>query len=358
MTMTELLKDDVTPAEEGLLHHDPKPAEKMLAKAQGKVNRCKTVEDCDDLLAKVKSEGEKFNDCMETMKKAAQELNAGTIDKDEFGKKIKPCVQEMKKNCELLSFGNIVGGHKNDLTDEDIKNLHDFISGFAKLVEEKKAELKKSPESEATESFIASCESFKLNLDGATPANEGLFDKVEDPKYLQVKQIKYSKTAKLAKQTIQEAGKLLKKKNFNGAIEKYEEAKNYFKALISQTKQIPDEEITKVVGPVTSSASTTLVAGYPLVIHGKDTVKTTTAKGPGAAKKNHLKYLQDMIDRCDAYIMKVKNKEDEFTDKNSAKDAKAAAKAAKHNKGGESAEESFTFFDDDDASIFAGLDEE
>lgn len=338
MIYDEILNDqnDSTAAEEGLFSHAPKPAQKMLEKAQKRINRCKTAEECDELSAKAKSEAEKFNDCMNVMKKAAEELKDGTITKDEFKAKIKPAAAELRKNCEMLKFGNIVGNHKNDLTDDDIANLHAFISGFHTMIAERKAAI--GGNGGATESLISACEAMMINFDDE-PALEGW----GDPKSKMAHAIKYSKTRKLAKAAIKEASKLERAHDYDGAKGKYEEAKGHFKDLISQTKIIPDDLIRKITSPITET--TTEKYFYTSTATSSQSKMVKTA---GHAKQNLVDYLNKQIQECDARILKCKNHQDSYGDSQAKKEAKAAAKAAKHAPTAEeSADEAFTFFDDE-----------
>ena len=61
--------DDI--ADEGFFFK-PKSTEKLLAQVQKKANKLKSVEDCDDLLSKLKTEAAKFNECLKGMQESNQ----------------------------------------------------------------------------------------------------------------------------------------------------------------------------------------------------------------------------------------------------------------------------------------------
>lgn len=134
----EAMLDDMDIAEEGLFK--PRSLDQMLAKVQKQVNKkCKTSEDCDDLLAKLKSEENKFNSALQTMKDAATQYKEDG-DKKALKAAIGPASKDLKKTCDLINLGDVVND-KKDVTDEDIKKLHDFLVGSRKIINDKKASL-------------------------------------------------------------------------------------------------------------------------------------------------------------------------------------------------------------------------
>lgn len=142
----EAMLDDMDIAEEGLFK--PRSLDQMLAKVQKQVNKkCKTSEDCDDLLAKLKSEENKFNSALQTMKDAATQYKEDG-DKKALKAAIGPASKDLKKTCDLINLGDVVND-KKDVTDEDIKKLHDFLVGTRKIINDRKASL-----SEATEVML------------------------------------------------------------------------------------------------------------------------------------------------------------------------------------------------------------
>lgn len=268
----------------------PKEAEKVLAKVQKKIDKCKTVEECSVLQAQVKNEAAKFNDCMKTMVKAAKDFKAGTIDKKALEEKIAPCVTELKKNCEILKFGEFVGNKKKSLTDEDISNLHAFLVGFLKAVNKKKAELSgnggaaKESVTEA-DKFAAGCESLMININNPDqPATEA-FEKTK-----MTLRIRFSKDRKAAKLLMKQAKGYMKEKNYDEAISTYKKAKAAFKELISQLKAVPDYDFTGIIGHQVGS-----IGDKKTENHGE---------APTVLKADTTELFKNYMTKCDERIQK------------------------------------------------------
>lgn len=138
--LDEFLDDDeMEPAEESLFHK-PKSVEKMLSIVQKRVRKkCKTVEACDDMLATLNQESQKFNDAMKQLKQAAVQYSEDG-DKKALSHTVKPIVSGLKKSCDLLKLSDIADNAKN-ITDDDLQKLRDFISGATKIVKDHKASL-------------------------------------------------------------------------------------------------------------------------------------------------------------------------------------------------------------------------
>ena len=151
--LESLLNDlDNELAMEGLFSK-PKSAEQMISKVKKNISKkCKTVEDCDDMLAKLKTEEEKFNSALKTMKDAAVQFKNGEIDKKELKNIIKPATAELKKTCNIISLKDI-NADTNNVTDEEIQKLRDFLVGTREAINERKKELTGGDDS-ATESWM------------------------------------------------------------------------------------------------------------------------------------------------------------------------------------------------------------
>ena len=148
--LTEL---DNEMAMEGLFSK-PKTVDQMIDKVKKNINKkCKTVEDCDDMLAKLKTEEEKFNASLKTMKDAAVQFKNGEIDKKELKGIIKPAVSDLKKTCNIISLKDI-NEDTDNVTDEEIQKLHDFLVGTREAIDARKKELSGDDDDVAEESFL------------------------------------------------------------------------------------------------------------------------------------------------------------------------------------------------------------
>lgn len=152
-------------AQEGLFK--PRTLDQMLNKVQKQVDKkCKSVDACDDLLAKLKKEETKFNASLKTMKNAALQFKADG-DNKALKAAIGPASKDLKKTCDLINFSDVVD-NKQDVTDADIKKLHDFLVGTRKIINEKKKALKSSGAMEGMTDMDYT--DFDLYLDAAMEA--------------------------------------------------------------------------------------------------------------------------------------------------------------------------------------------
>jgi hypothetical protein len=87
--------------------------------------KCKTVEDCDNMLNVITTEAVKFNSCMESMAGAGKELKSGSISKEEFKEKIAPAINELKTNCESLGIATegLMDKFKKKPSEEETKMI-------------------------------------------------------------------------------------------------------------------------------------------------------------------------------------------------------------------------------------------
>lgn len=144
----------------------PKTVEKMLASLTKTINKkCKTPEDCDTMLENIASEEAAFNGALTAMKEAAQAFKDGTITKKEMKDKIKPEAKKLKKTCNILKLSDI-NDKTDNVTDEELQNLKDFLVGAKDAINAKKDELSDT----ATESLLPD------TADNVTPATEGVVE--------------------------------------------------------------------------------------------------------------------------------------------------------------------------------------
>lgn len=99
--------------------------------------KCTTPEECDKILDKIDDQTEKFNECLSDAKDKAQDCKDGKCDKAEMAKVIDEKMgnlKDMAKNIGVASEGDVP-------TEEDIKNVKDYLEGSKEIVEAKKDEL-------------------------------------------------------------------------------------------------------------------------------------------------------------------------------------------------------------------------
>lgn len=164
-------ENQMDPATEGLFSK-PKTLDEMLANVKKTVDKkCKTSEDCEDWLAKVKNEEEKFNSAIKALQEATKKYQSDN-DQKALKATCKPILKNLKKTCNILSMKDISADAGN-ITEEELKKLRDFLVGAKKIINDKAAECKKGDcdhsDNEGAEESANGCESFLAMLQDDTP---------------------------------------------------------------------------------------------------------------------------------------------------------------------------------------------
>lgn len=138
-------------AQEGLFTKK-KTVEDLLATAQKKVSRLKTVEDVDAKLQAVNESGKAVNTTLKTMADAAKKRAAGSMDDKDFVAAIKEASKTIASPIKTLyaKLGNVVES-KASVTSDEIQAFQKYLSGLKKLLNDRKNELAKT--SAAKESY-------------------------------------------------------------------------------------------------------------------------------------------------------------------------------------------------------------
>lgn len=99
--------------------------------------KCTTPEECDKVIDKIDAQTDKFNDALAAAKDKAQDCKDGKCDKAEMAQVVDAkmcCLKDMAKTIGVASEGDVP-------TEEDIKNVKDYLEGAKEIVETKKDEL-------------------------------------------------------------------------------------------------------------------------------------------------------------------------------------------------------------------------
>lgn len=138
-------------AQEGLFTKK-KTVEDLLATAQKKVSRLKTVEDVDAKLQAVNESGKAVNTTLKTMADAAKKRAAGSMDDKDFVAAIKEASKTIASPIKTLyaKLGNVVES-KASVTSDEIQAFQKYLSGLKKMLNDRKKELAKA--SAAKESY-------------------------------------------------------------------------------------------------------------------------------------------------------------------------------------------------------------
>ena len=167
-------ESQMDPATEGLFSK-PKTLDEMLANVKKTIDKkCKTSEDCDDWLAKIKGEEEKFNTAIKNLQEATKKYQEDG-DKKALKATCKPILKNLKKTCNILSMKDISDDAEN-ITEDELKKLRDFLVGAKKIISDKAAELSDGGCGDggecAEEGCGGSCESFLAMLQGCDGSDQ------------------------------------------------------------------------------------------------------------------------------------------------------------------------------------------
>ena len=128
-----------------------KTVDDLLAKARKTLKRkLKTVADCDDYMAAIKSESTKFNECLKSLQVAKKKYDAGKIVPKDFDETVKAAAMLLNKNCKQLQakLGNFVDD-KRAITAEEIAAFNAYVKGLGEIVKEIMKERRASAAKEA-----------------------------------------------------------------------------------------------------------------------------------------------------------------------------------------------------------------
>lgn len=260
----------------------------------------KTVDQAAQLENKLSEEAAQFNNCLLTMSNAIRKCERGEISKEEALSDCAPCVAALKNKCVALTLSNakIVG---DDITEDEIAMLREYITGCKDIVADRKVEL---------QDCSCASESFMDDYSVATEAS-GV-----------AKSIRQSTDAKTAAECYKQAKKLY-------AVGSKDEAKKYLaKAKKLYEKCLATAKKHGKMKQVNREASQRAKYGVGTVSEFKktDTYKDTVAFAPGIGAV--IDYFEDRIDACTALQLQWDNKAGKSTFKETKAQLKAERKAA------------------------------
>ena len=163
-------------AQEGLFSQK-KSVDDLIAIAQKKVTRLKTVEDVDAKLGAVNDCGRQVNTCLKQMSDAAKKKAAGRMDDKQFRDAINAASSEIASPVKTVyaKLGNIVESKKN-VTSDEIQAFQKYLSGLKRLLADRKKELVNSAKS-ASESMTVNEDD---NMESLLESLNEVLDKVEE----------------------------------------------------------------------------------------------------------------------------------------------------------------------------------
>lgn len=263
--MSELGTDsDIDAAQEGFF--GPKPVAKLLAKVQKNVDKkCKTTEDCDDMLAKIKEEEAKFNENIGIMATARKKYDAGEIDKKALAAEVTPCIKDLKATCKMLDLSDFAKNPK-DITEDELSNLKAFIVGVRDIIRAKKTSITVdgsdkvvASESDIFGGLLIDDEDDDVVEEGALVG--ALFGNSEGSlKSFKILRTVFKEKAAEAKPIVKKAKEAAKAKDYAEAIKLYTQAKKIYEDGVKEIGKIDPKLSKGIKGMVTNKGDYTDVS--------------------------------------------------------------------------------------------------
>ena len=267
-------------------------------------NTIKTIDAAASLENKLSEEAAQFNACLTTMSNAIRKCERGEISREEMLAECAPCVSALKEKCSALKLGN-VKTTGDDITEEEIAMLREYIVGCKDIVADRKKELQDSPVEGASEGLMSALANFEPATEASTTGNEirkSTEAKTANELYKQAKKLYGLGSKEKALEYLKKAQKL-----YEGCLKKAEKAGN----MIDATRT---EKITAVSVGIGAS--------------NKLEYKDKVTKNQSIAYV--IEYFEDRIDACKALEMQWNNKAGKSTYKETKAQLKAERKQVKH----------------------------
>ena len=269
--------------------------------------KVKTVDAAASLENKLSEEAAQFNACLTTMSNSIRKCERGEISREEMLAECAPCVSTLKEKCVALTLSD-VKATGDDITEEEIAMLKEYIVGCKDIVADRKRELQDCPieGKAANEGLLAGLSNFE-------PATEAG----------QIAEIRKSTEAKTAAQLYNQAKKLYGLGSKDKALKYLKDAQKLYEKCLAKVEKASNmykSERTVKYGGIEDKFD-----------------KNVTDNYSGASA---IAYFEDRIDSCKALELQWQNKAGKSTFKETKDQLrlerkkikagkKAAAKASK-----------------------------
>lgn len=279
--------------------------ESVRAKVKETIN---TVEAAADLENKLSEEAASFNKYLNIISNCMRMVEQGEMTREDAKDQIGPAVTALKTQCQALKLTDVAMAD-DDLSENEIAMLREYIVGCKDIVAARKEELQDSPAdtTEASEGVMSYLNNMEIAEEGGlVHLNTGLAT-MSDP-------LRSSAEAKTANELYKNAKKIYRMGSKEKAIDYMKKAKNNYQKCLDKAMAYGSDVKTRnrnARNPFTGSTVE------------KTRVATTYDKGALVA------YFEDRIDSCDTYLQKWTNGNDKRELKEIKKQIKADRKAKK-----------------------------
>lgn len=257
--------------------------DKLLEAVRANVaNSIKTVEQAASLENKLSEEAAMFNDCLTTIANAYRKCERGEITREEMLSESQPCVNALKTKCVALSLAN-VGTRDDDITEDEIAMLREYIVGCKDIVAARKEEIQDS----ATEGVLSIME----NMDFAMEASDSKLYKM----------YRKSTEAKTANELYKNAKKLWSMGSKDKAKDYMSKAQDLYEKILEKVKK--EAKVYKTEAETSLKSSVIAPVRYDFTSKRKGVEHTDSR-----AAANLIAYYEDRIISCKAYLKQWDNK--------------------------------------------------
>lgn len=264
--------------------------QKMLEVAKTNIDaKITTVDAAVDLENQLSEEAAEFNGMLTIMSNAMHQCEAGEINKEHCLETCAPCVKAIKEKCQALKLsGQSVDGE--DITENEIAMLREFIVGCKDLVAAKKEELQDCPITQNAEGETAA-EGLMSYINNMEVAEEGLFGPSAS------RELRKTTEARTANELYNNAKKMYKLGSKDKAVEYMKKAKGLYEKCLANAKKAGGQR------KIERNVTRTFTSATKL----SDTDKSFNVyKTTGYAVT--VAYFEDRVDSCEAYLRKWANK--------------------------------------------------
>lgn len=266
-------------------------------------NTVKTIDAAASLENKLSEEAAQFNACLTTMSNAIRKCERGEISREEMLAECAPCVAALKEKCSALKLGD-VKTTGDDITEEEIAMLREYIVGCKDIVADRKKELQDCPVACASEGLMAALSNFEPATE-ATTATE----------------IRKSTEAKTANELYKQAKKLYGLGSKEKALEYLKKAQKLYENCLKKAEK---------AGNMIEATRTEKVTAVSIGIGASNQLEYKDKVTKNQSIPYVIEYFEDRIDACKALEMQWNNKAGKSTYAETKAQLKAERKQIKH----------------------------
>lgn len=281
-----------TSAMEGIF--DPEATvDSLLATVKENItSKVTSVDQAADLENRLSEEAAEFNSMLATISTAMRQCEAGEITKEEALAAAKPCVDALKERCEALKLGG-VDVKDDDITENEIAMLREYIVGCKDIVAAHKEELQDCPITQNEEKSEEASESLNAII-------EGFMDPATESQSWQALKGLLGKETRNARKFVKEGKSAMNRGDNEAAVTAFENAKKIFDNVKKDLTRLPRD----MWDTISSWLSTGLI---PIIYSFLGEGGWNEAPNKNVNVAAVINYLNRAMKKCDTLIAQCKS---------------------------------------------------